>query len=148
MRRRHAGQVWFEIEFEKFLELLGMAISGRAVVAMVHPQNGDIGLDRHTEVQKDCFVGPKICGNQRPSARLADGPARNFERRPEAQFGVPPCDLFESHLETRSGSVRTSRRFLPNHSRAKISKALAVGALLAEAGQQGAKFAYNLLPFD
>src|SRR2546422_5838192 len=52
----YLGLVRLEVQFEKSPELLGVVISGGAVVAVIDPQHGDVRLHLHAEMENDGFV--------------------------------------------------------------------------------------------
>ena len=93
----YLGLVRLEVQFEKSPELLGVVISGGAVVAVIDPQHGDVRLHLHAEMENDGFVRAEVRRDDGARVRQGDGPADDFERRLIAQFGVGFGKLFRSH---------------------------------------------------
>ena len=76
---------------------LGVLVSRGAVVAVVHPEHGDVRLHLRDEVEDDGLVRAEVRRDDGASAGLGDGPAHDVESGLAAQVGVGFGDVFGSH---------------------------------------------------
>lgn len=97
MRGGEFGEIGFDVQLELCLELLSVFVGRGAVVAMVHPEHGNVRLNLCDEVEDDGFVGAKVGGDYGAATCLRDRPFYNVEGGLVTKGGVGLGDLFCCH---------------------------------------------------
>ena len=85
-------KVCLEMEAQEVFHFLRVPVSGRAVVTVVHPEDGNVSLCLRGKVKDNRLVGAEVCGDDGTSSRFAgmgDCPERDLQRRFAAEFRVP-----------------------------------------------------------
>ena len=81
---------------EEDFDFLRMLVSCRAIVAMVDPEYGDVGLRLRGKVKDNGLVGTEVCGDDGIAVGFlceGDGPTGDLKRGLASQFLIPGCDL-------------------------------------------------------